>query len=186
MFFVFYYFLLLQISDKKVFRYLLVATVGLVPVISWGYYSFLKNRKPPTVYLCIFLYLCFSSFTYINYFPDFGLYKNSFAHLVGYKLPLDGYTGFVEGGTGMYKLGQFLNDRYPNKSFSLPRSKGLFLYYQGTVNELNFSELANSDDLIILPVYDSKNAELVLKQGYTPIDYFNIRDEFTLVIYQRI
>ena len=175
-----FYVILLHISEKKIFRYMLVPTAILTPIAAFGY-SYIFRKKERYLALLISIYLLFSFYTFISYFPDFGLYKNSGAKIIRYELPIDPYKGYVEGGTGLYKLAQYLNSKYPNKNVSLPRSDGIRLYLKASANELNFSKLEKSDDLVILNAKDPKINTLI-KIGYTPIDTYYIRDGFGFTI----
>lgn len=179
-----FYILLLHVSEKKIFRYMLVPSVTLTPLVVFGYVFLLNNIKRVYSHLFIILYTLFFSFIFFSYFPDFGLYKNLGAHLVGYTLPIDGYKGYVEGGTGMYKLSRYLNTKYPSVDVSLPRSDGLNLFLNAEAHELDFVKVSSSEDLVVLYSGDP-NSSTIIELGYSPIDSYIINRDLSFTLFAR-
>lgn len=149
------YILMLQISEKKFSRYIIVVTAPLIVLAAYGirnYFSVFFKDFNNLVKIVLLLILGSGAFTFFYYMPDIGGYRNSIGVLSGY------YNS--DGGTGAYKLGVYLLDNYgPNESVSINDYTQLYLFYPGDVVQYYPHEI-KSHQLIILEGYNQSKGNI--------------------------
>lgn len=179
-----YYLSFLLISEKKIPRYLVVVTINLIPLVAYGYNYFTEKFK--FKYLVYIVILLFGLANFLFYYPNLGVYKNSAARVIGYKLSNDPYKEFIEGSTGMYTVSKYISEKYGTSDYLLvtPRNKSLELYYNGDTSDVSKSVLDNDKVIVILQEGDIFT-EVAEEAGYSKADKIFISSDLIYNLYTR-
>lgn len=172
--FSFFYFAIIQISNLKMNRYIIVVSLPLTVISALGYYHFVeKYNNKVKVYLIILLSII-GLIRFMYYAPDWGAYHNILGSITN-------NTASFAGGTGNYKLGQYLTKNLDhNKSVMIADYTSLYLYYPGTVIDYDINKIKDIDYVIT-----TKEDKALYDFGLEETNQYNKFDNIHFIIYER-
>ena len=169
-----FYFAIIQVSNLKMNRYIIVVSLPLTVISALGYNYFIKKYNKRIKLYIIILISIVGLVRFMYYAPDWGAYHNILGNIAN-------DTNSFAGGTGNYRLGQYLTKSLDhNKSVMIGDYTSLYLYYPGRVIDYDINKI-ETVDYVITTKEDNKLNDF----GFKKVNQYNKFDNIQFLIYSK-